>query len=202
MNYVDFFYSNYASVDVLINEDLKRQTRATIEYLLDNHLNSKEILNVLMNCAGKAVLSKFDLPDSLWKNSLIKRDKYYYHHILQIIPEVGEFFVEIKIKFTLNDLLKYFIKNLNINTSIINEKQYLAQLNSLINRYSALKFIEPLDFVLALIDNAVRKNYVILEPFDLNSSNNVSETLELLKIKVAEATARNTATEIFRKVKS
>lgn len=199
MNYTEFFYDNYAGTYDLTENNLRQRTQATIEYLIDNGVGEQDILKTLIDCTGKTVIDKSDLPAFLWKGSLIKRDKYYYHHVLQIIPDVGSFYIEIKIRFTLNDLFRYFVRILNVDTLLINTKQYLAQLNSLLERYSHLKFIESLDFVLALIDNAARKNYKVIEPFDLNSSDNVSETFNFLKSKVAEAVVRDSAKEIFRK---
>ena len=197
MNYADFFYQNYTSQLDEIDEKFFPETQATINYLEDNEVDEGNILKVLLECSGKKVIYKSDLPAFLWQGSLIDRNKFYYHHALQIIPDSGKFYIEMKIQFTLQDLLNYFTQTLQIE--FVNEKKFTAQLKSLLEEYSHLKFVEPLDFVLTLIDNASWKKLKIFEPFDLNKFDNATDTLELLQEKVSKAEAYNLNKEILRR---
>lgn len=167
MNYAEFFYQNCTSQLTEDDEKCFAETSTTMNYLEDNAVSDKDILKVLFDCSGKKVIRKNDLPAFLWQGSLIDRNKFYFHHTLQIVPDSGEFYIEMKIQFTLQDLLNYFVETLKIE--LVNERKLLAQLKSLLEEYSHLKFVEPLDFVLTLIDNASWKNLKIFEPFDLNN---------------------------------
>lgn len=202
MDYTNFFYNNFTSQLSAEKELLKNKTKATIEYLLDNKIEEKDILKVLQECSGKKFITKSDLPNFLWKNSLIKRDKFYYHHVLQIVSKTNDFYLEMKIQFTLKDLLEYFIKTLKVDRSIVNEKHYMTQIEILLKRYSKLNFVEDLDFVLTLIDNATWREIRVIEPFDLTSNGNAGETLDFLKSKISQAKANGVSREIFRYEKS
>ena len=97
---------------------------------------------------------------------------------------IDPFFLEIKIKFTLDDLVSYFYK-LNIDNDLRNDKRDTAAMKSLLLRYDNLSVVESLDFVLSLIDYCKYSNDKISNVFDITK--NEASVLEDLKKKVAEA---------------
>jgi hypothetical protein len=206
MDYTDYYYSNYCGV--VDNEKDIDVTRATIEYLVDNGKKDTEILAILEQCAGKTRIGHEDLPDSVW-DGLIERGKFYYHHSLQLIPEARfdsktcteiktPFYLEIKCSFSYDDLIQYFMKQLGIDPELFDRQRYIGQFEFLL-KTSRFSFVEPLDFILAMIDNAKRKDgFMVFEPFDLKNNGNVSEVFQQLKTVAAQSNAMGTNKEIIR----
>lgn len=195
MDYVDFYYTNilgYTPSD----KTVIRKTQCIIDYLKDCGFSDKELIHIILDSAPSESLSYETLPDKLWQDSLIKRGYFYYHHILQITSKppyydfksnkeiIDPFFLEIKIKFTLDDLVSYFYK-LNIDNDLRNDKRDTAAMKSLLLRYDNLSVVESLDFVLSLIDYCKYSNDKISNVFDITK--NEASVLEDLKKKVAEA---------------
>jgi len=180
----------------LPDEDWKvNQTKKTIEFLVDCGFGYSELFK-LFGQLEKDVLRPEDLPDSLWDYSLIKRGRFYYHSELRITskpptfdPRTGKevkepFFVEIKIRYTLDNLVDYYIKA--IKPPIIDEKKIKAGLDYLLKYYSkSIKIVTPLDFVLALIDTAKYNHTKIINVFDIQK--NEVEVFNSLSKMVAEA---------------
>ena len=149
------------------------------------------------------------LPDALWLNSLVKRNHFYYHHALQLVPPpprvrnnqeiIEPFYREIRISFTMKDLIDYFYRTLNIDPFLRNDRHDGAQFSKMLNDFARLRPIEPLDFVLALIDYAKATNMFIAKPFDLENGNAVADTLDKLKRNMAEAKLKKADRIIWRK---
>lgn len=196
MDYVDFYYANLLGRTPADIDDI-RATECTIAYLEDNGLNEPEIARALLQSGKAERLTPLMLPDSLWKSSLVKRGCFYYHNTLQIASRpphydralkrevMDPYFLEMKIQYTIKDLVAYFYSKLHIDLELLDEKRDAARLEALLKKYGRLSFVESLDFVLALIDYAAYDRTRVMSVFDIEK--NESAVYEQLKGKTAEA---------------
>lgn len=106
------------------------------------------------------------------------------------------YFLEMKIRYTMQDLIAYFYSKLHIDLELKDDKRDAARLEALLKKYNRLSFIESLDFVLALIDYAAYAGTRIMNVFDIEK--NESEVYELLKRKAAEASFQGKNRIIWR----
>ena len=202
----ELFYNSF-SAGLPASEDDYERTLRTIDYMKDAGVNPSGIVSAMTACSKKKVMLREYLPDELWEGSLIERGKFYYHHILQLRPEqffnplTGKeeskaFYLENLIRFTMDDLINYFMRQLGIDYELRDDKKFASQFTHLLKtKYS---FIESLDFVLALIDRAAAKDMVITEPFELKGQGNVGEVFQSLKAHVANERAHGNGKEIQR----
>ena len=202
MDYVELYYEFTHGVYPFDTDEPRIQTQKTIDYLLDCNLSDKEIFAVLEQAPRKDALTYADLPDTLWENSLLEKDKFYYHNSLQLRSKMPKFnletcqeepgepyYLEMKIKYTLHDLLNYFYMKADIEPGFKDEKKDLGAMAHLLNQYQRIDFIEGVDFMLALIDYAVQdKDCSTSTIFHLDSDYR-AEVFDLLKQKTAQAVA-------------
>lgn len=147
-----------------IDEDFKR-TLATANYLKDNNMDEKTIFKILLECNKDKICGE-DLPESLWEKSLLKKNIFYYSDIFHIKSnpprwnpvtfkeECPEFFLEMKINFTMNDLLNYYYEKCRVPLALQNDKRDAGAFTHLINKYNAFEIIPGIDYVVALINKA------------------------------------------------
>lgn len=141
------------------------RTLATAKHLKDNNISDKDILNILKD-SDKEIITGEDLPEYLWEDSLLNKGVFYYSDILHIkskpptwnpitFEEVTEpFFMEMKIKFTIDDLLNYYYDTCRIPVEIRDKKKDSGAFLHLIKKYNAFKNVPGIDYVLALIMSA------------------------------------------------
>lgn len=149
----------------IYNEEYRLKTKAVLLHLIDNNFTEKEIVKIITNCKIKDYMTPNDLPDYLWEDSLLKRDTFYYSSILQLVsappkwdPEKmictsEPFYLEMKIKFTIDDLLKHYYDELKIDINLRDENKDKGALQYLLNKYKINK-IENIDVILLLIEEA------------------------------------------------
>lgn len=138
-------------------------TQYTIDYLYDNLFSDFNIIEIL-STLKKESIKYSDLPNSLWKDSLLKRDTYYFHSKLQILskppklsidsiitPKEIKFFKEMKISFTKDDLLDFFYSKSN-SLIIKDYSRDIGAIEYLLKRYSN-QLMEPVDICLYLIED-------------------------------------------------
>ena len=151
------------------------KTKSTIEYLFDNNLTEADIYNVIDEYEKPVkFMHPENLPDCLWdageisvrpNNSnafkipcnLIKRNRYLFHNELTIWSNEDKHWVEPRILYTYEDLLKYFIRTHNVNTNyleISRARQDLYYVYSKLNKdMKDLNYIaETIDLFLWLMD--------------------------------------------------
>lgn len=166
MDLVEVFYETIHGQYPFDTNEYKEISQKTIDYLKDNGLSDGEILKAIEEMERVNAITYDALPESLWQNSLLKKHKFYFHNQLQIRSPMPiwdpitnktiapKFYLEMRIKFTEKDLLDYFYKTMGVNSLLQDEKKDLAALKYLLDKYKKLQFIEPIDFVLFLIDFA------------------------------------------------
>lgn len=196
MDYVNFYYTNSGG-KTPDDESMIRITQNTIDYLIACNFSKQEIICALLKCNCVDALTIEDLPDYLWNESLIKRGCFYYHNTLQITSSppqynavlkkeiVEPYFLEIKIRYTMEDLIHYFYTTLHVDRELIDYKRDAARFDALLNKYSRFGFIESLDFVLSLIDYAKHSHSKVFSIFDISA--NEAEVFDAAKRKTAEA---------------
>lgn len=164
MNYAEFYYSQVLGQYPFDSDENKIKTQKVVDYLIEANVSESDIIRVIEESPPKDFLSPEDLPEWLWEGSLLKRNTFYYHNRLHIKTkaprfnpftlkeEVDKFYMEMKIKYTLGDLINYFYESLRLNTELADKNKDEGSFRYLLNKYSKLNFIESIDFVLALID--------------------------------------------------
>lgn len=146
----NYYYENKLGS---LYEDGFETTANTFEYLMDAGFSKKELYSIIDKLEPKETLHQKDLPEWLWDNSLLKKDTFYYSSLIQIVsPFHKKFSIEMKIKFTMDDVINYYYDRTH---QILRDKaRDIGTINFLLNKYSNLKFMEPIDFILSLIGYA------------------------------------------------
>lgn len=147
------------------DESNRLKTKAIIMHLIDNGFTEKEIASIINSCKIKDYMTPQDLPDNLWEDSLLKRDTFYYSSALQLVsapprwnPEKmtyssEPFYLEMKIKFTIEDLVNHYYKELDIDTNFRDYSKDKGALQYLLNKYK-IDNVESIDVILMLIEEA------------------------------------------------
>lgn len=200
MDIAEYFYYNivYGCIPDDVTEENIEKTNKTVQYLLDAGMNDSMVIDMLTSMPRLKEIDHNDIPKSIWdikENNLLKKDTFYYHNILHIIPpaprlnvksgEVKEtkFFIEMIIFFTLDDLYRYYMARFG---QLIKDKtKTIGGLKYLLNRYKNLvDRVESIDIVLNLIDTAYDniKNKQIKNPLDLQEyENEIAESFIVRK---------------------
>ena len=162
----------------------------------------------LLNAKDKECLYPYSLIEDLWKDSLIKQNKFYYHRRLQLISKAPEidiktgkiktypFYKEIIIKFTLKDLLNYVYDKMD-SKEFLNEERDLGRLKYLFNKYKVLKDIETLDLILLMIDLTFKNNKKNINNL-INIDDYSLEAINLIRSWKKEAKIKHTDKIIWR----
>lgn len=157
--YEDYLY-NFILGTYPDSEEIVMNNKAVIEYIAESGLSKGEIIEVLNEMPLRESCEIFveDIQDKWWENSLLERDKFYFHKELQITPPPPNlddpfvYYKEIKIKYTYQDVLNYFYSIFNINEEWINSNKDLGAVKWIIDDYKKFKFTTPVDMLLHLID--------------------------------------------------
>ena len=164
----DYLALTYGSM--IDDTDTLNNIKKIAYYLLDNKYNDSDILKYL-------ITNNTELVDSLWDDSLLKPDTFYYHEQLTIMPgpsvwnpnmkeESNKFYLEMKIKYTIDDLLNYYYNNLLIPVELRNTKKDSKAFEHMLKQYNKFK-MQPIDFILYLIDYSTLEGNRISNVFDL-----------------------------------
>ena len=163
MDFVEYFYTEIHGYYPFDNDDAKIQCQKVIDYLNDCGIPNSSIIKVLEDSKEYDVLTFDILPEWLWDNSLLKKNTFYYHSLLHMLskPPIwdpvtnkvqgSKFYIEMLINFTVQDVLSYFYNSFSIENDLKNSKRDEGSVLYLLNKYK-FDFIEPIDFLLSLID--------------------------------------------------
>lgn len=158
-----YYYLEILKLDDIQDAEIEA-TDKTIDYLYDCSFSTVEILSELTRQNNRSV-NQTNLTNNLWKNSLIKRNAYYLHHELRISSpspvydfendciKTYPFYLEMKIRYTIDDVLNYFYSKMNsLSLQLIDKKTDKKTVIFLMNKYDNIDYIEPLDIILYTID--------------------------------------------------
>lgn len=197
MDLVNLYY-DYLTGETPENINDYNKTKMLFDYLLESGIEKNVLVSTMASeFPNKDMLTIEDIPDSLWENSLLKRNTFYYHKELQIISppptwdQVYPFYLEMKIKYTSNDILKYFIERFNIRQEWMNSEKEIGSINFLLKNYSKYSFIEPVDFLLHLIDYVASTDNNVSTIYDLRDFENDLATYLELDIENAKVNNKN-----------
>lgn len=158
------------------NEKDVKNLNGCVLYLKDNNFSDREIFNILSDSKNINIKAS-ELPSKYWEGSLLKPNTFYYHDRLRIMSKAPKwdpetlreitypYFLEMKIMFTMDDLIEYFYQKTLIPVELRNRKNEEASFKYLLDKYKVMK-TEPIDFILFLIDS-VKEEDSIYKVFDL-----------------------------------
>lgn len=196
--YYDFVVGEYPD-----NSTYLINTSLVLNYLIDAGLTEVEVSKLIIEeLPNKDYLEFKDIPNIAWNNSLLNKDTFYYHKELQIVspPPTWDksfpFFLEMKIKYTTEDILNYFVSVFNIRTEWINREKEIGSINYLLKKYSMFQFMQPVDFILHLIDYTKSLGIKAVKIYDICDYE--IQLAELLEIDVKQSIANNKNNIVWR----
>lgn len=175
MNLTNFYY-DFNVGEFPENQDDFIITNKVLNYLIDAGISEASVIDLIIkDFDNKKHITKDDLPDKLWNNSLLKKNTFYYHQELQILSpaptwnEVFPFYREMKIIYTEENILNYFSKTLSVKEEWINKNKEIGSIKYLLKKYAMFDFIEPIDFLLLLIDYVKSKEIKVYKLYDISN---------------------------------
>ena len=164
-------YSRVAYGSMIEDENLLKELRRVINYLIDNDYDEAFIISYLLY--NGPVLDR-----SLWDNSLLEPDKVYYHSQLTIMPGPAiwsptkkehsqKFFLEMRINYTIDDLLNYYYNEFLIPIELRNTYKDKKAFEHMLKNYKKFNDFEAIDFILYLIDYNKDQSAFVTDVFDL-----------------------------------
>lgn len=201
----DYYYS------VLYKKEYTKEnynrTRATVQYLIDSGFSLSEIFNEFRFHASNEI--KGSELKTVYKDSLVKKGAFYLHKELRIEPPAPTFdiesgreiihpyYLEIRPRYTKEDVLNYFLNNLNmINRKAIDINGTYVYIQYLMDRYKNIDYVEPLDVILCSIDNHLKQHGSCNRLIDVTQDN--LEVIEQLVKDMMELEAQNKRRIIWR----
>ena len=101
-----------------------------------------------------------------------------------------------KISYTEKNIISYFNKVFSINSEWVNEDKEIGSIKYLLKKYEIFKFIEPVDYLLLLIDYVKAKGTKVYKIYDI--CNFEMEFAEILEVDIKSSVIRNKNTIIWR----
>ena len=190
LNLVNYYNTNILGYSP--DELNTAKTEATIAYLKDNKFTDEQIIYIMQHIAPHEAFIPSMLPEELWSDSLLRKDALYLHKELRIYTESPritkvngkevdtDLYNEMKIEYTIDDLLEYFYKTLNICNEIRNYKQDVAQFSTLLNKYKTFNSVDGIELLLDVIDQMKDARIKVFKPFDLDVASKIADAGERL----------------------
>lgn len=171
-------------------------TQGTIEYLQANGFSNAQILKLFKAYKNQPYMAPEKLPDTIWEGSLTRPDTFYFHRALQLVSPPATvdidgnrhqepFFIEMRCRFSLKDLLNYYYDTLHIDIGIRDARRDAGQMEYLLNKYRNLDCMTALDFILVLVDYAKNSDKEIFSVFDIQD--NEAEAYKNMQAMIREA---------------
>lgn len=140
------------------------RTISTAKYLKDNGFDNSEIFKIF-RLISKQKIEGNDLPKSLWNDSLLEKGVFYYHnefHITSKPPtwnpvtfkeECEPFFMEMKIKYTMKQLINRFYDKCKVPVGLRDDRLVEGGLKHLLSKYNNLS-APAIDYIMVMMDLA------------------------------------------------
>lgn len=202
-NELNNFYYNFVVGEFPEDKESLIKTSMIFGFLSESGCTRKQLLTSIINdFPNREVLYPDNIPDNLWEGSLLIRHKFYFHKELQILspPPTWDmsfpFYIEMKIQYSIENLLDYFTKTFKVNVEWMNKDKELGSIKYLLKDYSKYGFIEPVDFLLHLIDYVSSLGCKATSVYDLR--NYETECVEYLELDIQNAKAAKKNKVIWR----
>jgi len=165
------YYQNVFGCYPFNTDNNKIITELTIQHLLDNEIEEEKILKEIIKVKD-GYIAPNNIPSIFWKDSLLNKDIFYTHKLLQltskppkldknkIITDNSKFYIEMKIQFTIEDLYEYYINWLKRSILYTDKKKDIGGFNYMLLSYSKIQYITSIDIILKAIDYAKDKSYL------------------------------------------
>lgn len=179
-------------------------TGMTLQYLFDSGFTDEEVLQICTGLAKKNVwiITPDELPQSIWddETNLVSRNQYYFHKELHIIPPPAtarqiddgrvvitpciNFWIEMKARYTIQDIMKYFRKRMIRYCPIAEQEEIKKEMGAfsyLLRIYNRKDpYVSNIDLILSAIDYHADHNGGRITNI-LNLQNDADEIYEDLK---------------------
>ena len=210
MDLTAYYYRELVGVYPFATDREEAITRHTIAYMEESGLSEVEIFGFLHDIGGKkGYITPADIPAEAWNGSLIERGQYYCHHRLQLLSPTPiirsdgtfkeyPFYQEMRIRFTMKDLVDYFFEKIPSYSILRDEKRYEAQFRHMLKKFDGMRPIQSLDVVLLMIDEASYQNVPVVEPFDIKTASIQQDVIDRLQKTIAERHAKGYDKNIWR----
>lgn len=200
-DYMSHYYAN--TLGYMPEKDVWRPTFLSIWYMEINGLSNDEILKELKRHTSSEICVD-NLSDELWKGSLTQKNKFYFHHALQIVSPAPVFSIKTgasytedwcvpRIRFTEQDLTDYFWHKI----SPTEQKMWILghdmgkEIAYLLNRFKhSFSDIDPLDYLMFLLDELIRDQNKQHIKGLISVTDYISNTLETYQNTILEAKAK------------
>lgn len=188
-NLTQWYYQNEIGYYPWDTDTNKQITQDTLQYLVESGISDEEILKVMQE-SKNGIITPDSLPDWLWENSLIERNKYYTSRLFhlesdrtklkkmsngaRVLIMANDFWLEIIPRFTLQQLINYYYCQLPNAACYNTDKQDVGVFSYLLKRYEKLSQMSPyvtgLDLIISAIDKLANENAYLSDPFELTKT--------------------------------
>lgn len=201
----DMFYDIHYGMYPFKDDTYYNKSKLAIEYFLEVGLELKDIVNIINN-QERCDYIKQDIPEEYYTNTILKPNVFYYHTELRLNHDRPKFsintmketnckyHIEMKVYYSEDDILNYFYNKFNIREELKNTVKDKGSIKYLLQKYESIKFVQPIDFVLTLID--ITKNNTINISDILDIVKYETDTYELLK-QITDETKYNNRNKII-----
>lgn len=184
---------NYYNTNILgyyPGDNQSEKTMCTISYLRDCGFKDNDILKIINEVMPQEAFTPDMLPERLWDGSLLKKDGLYLHRELRVpspVPAIDRntgkeiktnLYNEMKIMYTVDNLLDYYYDKLSIPLEFRNRKRDTAQFNTLLKHYGMFNGVAGVEIMLDLIDQTCYEFITVLNPFDLENPHKIASAYE------------------------
>ena len=210
MDFTAYYYKERVGFYPFSTDREESITRHTIAYMEESGLSKAEIFGYINQIdTKKGFIEPADIPPEAWNNSLTEKGQYYCHRCLQILSPMPvirsdgtfqeyPFYQEMKIRFTMKDLINYFYQKIPNYVSLRDDKRYTAQFKHMLKKYKNMHPLQALDIVLLMIDEAAHQRIPVVEPFDVDVVYIQQEIINRLQKTLAERHAKGYDKNIWR----
>ena len=187
-------------------------TELTISYFLEAGIPENEIRNVFYEFASQQLICPEAAPLSFWDNSLLEPNTFYSHPLLQILSPttqvqkikgqkiivcVPAWWIEMKIRFTMDNLIEYFQSKIETpETTSLTKSRIQGLYRERIIPLCEKAYVQPIDLMLSSIDTASKNKKSIISSLKL--SDTIEEIFDTLNQKIQYATNAGRTKIIWR----
>jgi hypothetical protein len=207
MDFVELYYENSQGCYPFEDDTNKIKSQKIIDYLIDAGIKTGDIYTFIENAPASDCLNAEMLPEWLWEDSLLKKDRFYLHPELHIISQPPTwspckreinypFYLEMKIKFTPMDIINYFYNKVGISKLGMDEKRDIAAVKYLKDKFWKFPQGNDIDLILYCIDYAADQEDKVKTLIEVGKYE--LEVYESYTARIAEAKLLNAYQIVWR----